>query len=153
MSGISTNTAETSPTGSVNLDLAPDGTGDLEEISTAECLDLLRSEQIGRIGVAVGERPEIFPVNYSLDASDSVVWRTAPGIKIFGAVNHHVVFEVDRFDTAQEWGWSVVVHGVARQTGRIAEGAHPLASWRSDAPNLVRIAGSSITGRRIRRHR
>ncbi len=73
-------------------------TDNIEEMTAAESLELLRSEHIGRIGVTVRRRPEIFPVNYSLDASDSIVLRTARGMKLAGGVNHHVVFEVDRFE-------------------------------------------------------
>jgi len=125
------------------------GTGHLEEIYPRECLELLATEQVGRIGVVVRGRPEIFPVNYSLDASNSVVLRTALGTKLSAAVNHHVVFEVDRFDVATSTGWSVVVHGVAHQTAVVTEGPRPVEPWREATPYLVRIAHISISGRRI----
>lgn len=125
---------------------------DIREIDKGECLELLRSEQVGRIGVVVDGLPEIFPVNYSLDASDSVVFRTAIGSKLPAAVNHQVVFEVDQFDRNWRTGWSVIVHGVAQQTQSIKEGEHVLVSWRNDTPYLVRISQQSLTGRRIERH-
>ena len=123
----------------------------IREIDKGECLDLLRSEQVGRIGVVIYGRPEIFPVNYSLDASDSVIFRTALGSKLPAAVNHHVVFEVDYFDQDRRSGWSVVVHGVAQQTQVIEAGEQVLVSWRDDTPYLVRISLQSLTGRRIER--
>ena len=123
----------------------------IREIDKGECLDLLRSEQVGRIGVVIDGRPEIFPVNYSLDASDSVIFRTALGSKLPAAVNHHVVFEVDYFDQDRRSGWSVVVHGVAQQTQVIEAGEQVLVSWRDDTPYLVRISLQSLTGRRIER--
>lgn len=126
-----------------------DGSANLEEISTTECIELLRTERVGRIGVVVRGHPEMFPVNYALDASDTVVLRTADGRKLAAAVNHHVVFEVDRFDTSMREGWSVIVHGVAHQTGSVAEGERLLMSWRHDASHLVRIVQTSVTGRRI----
>lgn len=124
----------------------------LEDIEAGECWELLASKQVGRIGVVVGGRPEIFPVNYSLDASDSVIIRTALGTKLEAAVNHHVVFEVDQIESDVLSGWSVVVHGVAHQTGRILEGTRPLQTWRDDTPYLLRIATMSISGRRIHHH-
>ncbi|MCL2393794.1 MAG: pyridoxamine 5'-phosphate oxidase family protein [Acidimicrobiaceae bacterium] len=124
----------------------------LKEINARECWDLLAGEHVGRIGVVVSGRPEIFPVNYSLDASESVIIRTGLGTKLEAAVNHHVVFEVDRFDSDLLNGWSVVVHGVAHQTGRVMEGTRPLETWKDDTPYLLRIAATSITGRRIHHH-
>lgn len=121
----------------------------IAEIAERECLELLRSQSVGRLGVVVEGRPEIFPVNYTLDASDSVVLQTAVGTKLVAAVNHHVVFEVDSFDTDLRSGWSVVVHGVAQETGRVAEGDRRLVSWRDDAPYLLRLVSTSITGRQI----
>ena len=121
----------------------------LEVLTEGASLELLRSEHVGRICVTVHGRPEIFPVNYSLDASGSVVLKTAQGTKLVGGVNHHVVFEVDRFDRSSPSGWSVIVHGVAQQTTRVDLGGDHLQSWRDDAPLLVRIAQISITGRRI----
>jgi len=121
----------------------------ITEIAYRECVELLRSQSVGHLGVVVRGRPEIFPVNYALDSSGSVVLRTAVGTKLVAAVNHHVVFEVDRFDTDMRSGWSVVVHGVAQQTGSVAEGDRPLVSWRDDASYLLRITSTSITGRQI----
>lgn len=124
----------------------------LEEIDAGESWELLAGQQLGRIGVVVRGRPEIFPVNYSLDASNSVIIRTAVGTKLEAAVNHHVVFEVDQVDPDLLNGWSVVVHGVAHQTGRVLEGTRPLRPWRENTPYLLRIATTSISGRRIHHH-
>jgi len=122
----------------------------LEEIDPPECLELLRTEQVGRIGVIDEGKPEIFPVNYALDASDAVIFLAAYGTTLLAAVNHHVVFEVDRFDPDLRSGWSVIVHGVAQQTDRVLEGEQPLVTWREHAPFLVRITQRSISGRRIK---
>jgi nitroimidazol reductase NimA-like FMN-containing flavoprotein (pyridoxamine 5'-phosphate oxidase superfamily) len=132
------------------VEAADDRDGGIEEIGHRECMELLRSQSVGRLGVVLRGRPEIFPVNYALDASGSVVLRTAMGTKLFAAVNHQVVFEIDCFDTDMRSGWSVVVHGVAQETGSVAEGDRPVVSWRADAPYLLRLASTSITGRQIR---
>ena len=104
----------------------------LQELTERECVRLLESQEYGRIGVVVDGRPEIFPLNYALDESRCVVFRTVVGMKLASAVNHHVVFEVDRVDPVTRSGWSVVVHGVAHQTGRINQGLRPLAPWLPD---------------------
>jgi nitroimidazol reductase NimA-like FMN-containing flavoprotein (pyridoxamine 5'-phosphate oxidase superfamily) len=125
--------------------------GQVVEIYPHECLELLHTEKVGRIGVVFEGRPEIFPVNYSLDASDAIIFRTAIGTKLPSAVNHHVVFEVDHFESDSRTGWSVVVHGVAQQTDYVTEGQDELVPWRDDTPYLVRIAQLSMTGRRIQK--
>jgi uncharacterized protein len=122
---------------------------DLEEIYPRECLELLATAVVGRLGVVVLGRPEIFPVNYALDASRSVILRTSLGTKFTAAINHHVAFEVDRFDAHARTGWSVVVHGVAHQTNAVSKSERPLLPWLDPVPYLVRIAHISISGRRI----
>ena len=121
----------------------------IQEISTTECNELLRTERVGRIGVIVRGRPEIFPVNYALDASGSILFRTGVGMKLDAALNRQVVFEVDRLDEDMVAGWSVVVHGVAHQTERVAEGENPLVTFLDETPHLIRISHSSVSGRRI----
>ncbi len=123
----------------------------IEEISATDSIELLRTEQVGRVGVTVRGRPEIFPVSYSLDASNSILFRTGVGTKSMAAVNHEVVFEVDRVDAEMGTGWSVIVHGVAQHTERVAENDRRLISFLDDTPYLIRISHSSVTGRRIHR--
>ena len=50
------------------------------------CWALLRSQEVGRLAVSIADRPEIFPVNYVVDHG-TVVFRTAEGTKLAGAVN------------------------------------------------------------------
>ena len=126
----------------------------VEEIREGECRDLLEGKRLGRLGVVVAGRPEIFPVNYSLDVTGAVVFETAPGTKLAAAVNHHVVFEVDHTETNRPdsgSGWSVVVHGVAHQTHpdklRFAGRRHH--SWLPEMPFTVRIHSNQVTGRRL----
>jgi nitroimidazol reductase NimA-like FMN-containing flavoprotein (pyridoxamine 5'-phosphate oxidase superfamily) len=57
----------------------------LQVIERAECLRLLATEEVGRLGVVVAGRPEIFPVNYVVDG-DEVMFRTDAGTKLAGAM-------------------------------------------------------------------
>jgi nitroimidazol reductase NimA-like FMN-containing flavoprotein (pyridoxamine 5'-phosphate oxidase superfamily) len=122
----------------------------MEILNRRECLELLRTEVFGRLGVVVDGRPEIFPVNYTLDIADAIVFQTAPGMKLAAAVNHNVVFEVDHSEQPKS-GWSVVVHGVAHHTAVTSlkfAGRYP-SSWVPDASNTMRITLTSVSGRRF----
>jgi hypothetical protein len=128
---------------------AGQGPGQLAELDVRRCLELLATQPVGRVGVVVRGRPEIFPVSYRLDASQSVVFRTTVGTKLAAAVNHHVVFEVDSYDPAAATGWSVVVHGVAHQTMTLGAGGYPGVPWVGPTTHLVRIAQVAVSGRRL----
>jgi nitroimidazol reductase NimA-like FMN-containing flavoprotein (pyridoxamine 5'-phosphate oxidase superfamily) len=130
------------------------GTG-AERISVAECLALLKSEEVGRLALVVDERPAIFPVNYTLDG-DTVVFRTAPGTKLAGISRSIATFEVDRWDAAEHTGWTVTVEGFAVEVSGVntAElydrmAALPLFPWApGEHPNLVRIMPVAVSGSR-----
>src|SRR5579859_6476259 len=116
----------------------------LEELTERECLELLATEELGRIGLVVHGRPEIFPVNYALDRAGCVVFRTSAGMKLTSAVNHDVVFEVDHADRGMKSAWSVIVHGVAHHTESILPGDRTLALWLRNKPYLIRITRLSV---------
>lgn len=130
---------------------------ELDEIDEAECWRLIGTQPVGRFGVKVGDYPLIFPVNHSVVAH-GVVFRTAPGSKLWATRRSNVSFEVDHIDPDTRSGWSVLIRGSAREIS--AETANPElvdvvagAAPESWAPgrreHLVRIVADSITGRRI----
>jgi hypothetical protein len=123
-----------------------------DEIGELECLELLETEEFGRIALVVQGRPEIFPVNYAVDQSGCVVFSTEIGTKYAAALNHRVAFEVDRIDRDRRSGWSVVVHGVAHHTQRhsVQDGPRALDPWPSGTHHVLRISRTSVTGRRLR---
>ncbi|HXY42956.1 MAG TPA: pyridoxamine 5'-phosphate oxidase family protein, partial [Acidimicrobiales bacterium] len=121
-----------------------------EAIDFKDCRELLAGEQIGRLGVIVDGRPEIFPVNYGLDG-DGIVFRTNQGRKMLGLPGD-VVFEVDRIDLKERSGWSVIVHGRAEDISqfdspRLRERAG--TPWTGPKDILVRISPTLVTGRRV----
>jgi nitroimidazol reductase NimA-like FMN-containing flavoprotein (pyridoxamine 5'-phosphate oxidase superfamily) len=128
----------------------------LEIIERAECLRLLASEEVGRLGVVFGGRPEIFPVNYVVDGDD-VMFRTDPGTKLAAATQNPVVFEVDHLDRVARSAWSVILHGRAHQvssfdspalTRRLAHLS--LYPWTGTAKaHLMQIVPTTMTGRRV----
>jgi nitroimidazol reductase NimA-like FMN-containing flavoprotein (pyridoxamine 5'-phosphate oxidase superfamily) len=89
-----------------------EGTATLEHLGRTDCLNLLALAQVGRVGFVVDGRPEILPVNYALDG-DAILFRTSEESVLNEASLTNVAFEVDCTDTAQQSGWSVVIHGHA----------------------------------------
>ena len=62
-------------------DRGPNPIASLEDLGRAECLDLLATAAVGRVGLLVDGRPEVLPVNYALDG-ETVLFRTAEGTAI-----------------------------------------------------------------------
>jgi uncharacterized protein len=118
------------------------------------CWALLRSHEVGRLAVSIDDRPEIFPVNYVVDHG-TVVFRTAAGTKLAGAVQRDVAFEADGYEPETGEAWSVVAKGRAEEISRGQElldtADLPLFPWHA-APKqrFVRIVAAEITGRRFR---
>ena len=118
------------------------------------CLELLRSQTVGRLAVSIRELPDIFPLNYAVDRG-SVVFRTAEGTKLAGAIlGQGVAFEVDGVDEAAGEAWSVVVKGQAVEIERMYDLLDaldlPLFPWHASPKNrFVRIEPVEITGRRF----
>jgi len=128
-----------------------DLSGGTEIISYEECRELLRNESVGRLGVVVDGRLEIFPVNYGLDG-DGILFRSNRGRKVTGALLGDVVFEVDSIDVEARSGWSVVVRGRAQDVTHFdgpALKAQAEVPWTGPKDALVRITLESVTGRRV----
>ena len=126
----------------------------MEHLTESECWTLLRSAAVGRLAVPMASGGvDIFPVNHVVDQG-SIVFRTAVGSKLSGAISaHEVAFEVD--DSDDERAWSVVLHGRAelinRQTDLFDSFELSLHPWHlSHKPYFVRITAVSTTGRRFR---
>lgn len=129
---------------------------EMEPLGRGECLGLLATASVGRVGLLVDLRPEILPVNYALDG-ETVLFRTAEGTVLTQASMAVVAFEVDRLDEVDHSGWSVLVQGVADDIGDAIDPTSErlrrltLVTW---APGTrqrwVRITPNKITGRRIR---
>lgn len=125
----------------------------LEVLGRTECLALLATVTLGRIGLTSAALPTILPVNFRL-VGDDIVVHTAAGTKLDAATRNAVVaFEADAMDPVEHTGWSVVVTGVAREAvddELAALTRVPLARW---APlgdeRVIAIAAQLISGRRI----
>lgn len=123
------------------------------DIDREQCIDLLKSQQVGRIAWRAADGMQILPVTYAW-YQETVVFRTSPYGMLSELVREaDVAFEVDRIDADARSGWSVVIHGRARVA---AEPEEVRRLWRLDAPvpwasgtrNLfIQITPRLITGR------
>jgi nitroimidazol reductase NimA-like FMN-containing flavoprotein (pyridoxamine 5'-phosphate oxidase superfamily) len=126
----------------------------LEVLERDECLRLLGTATLGRIGVSSGALPTVLPVNFRFDGR-RILFRTGVGTKLDAATQNAVVaFEVDEIDPLAHTGWSVVVRGVACELTDADELAgaqlRPLARWASgDDHRVVAIQPEIVSGRRI----
>jgi uncharacterized protein len=128
----------------------------VEELEAEECLRLLGSVSVGRVGVTIEALPAVFPVDFVVN-DGAIVFRTVPGTKFDAATSDYVVaFEADAEGTTEDpTRWSVLVRGIARVLTEPAEISAarqlPLESWawEGGADRFVRIYPTVITGRRI----
>ncbi len=125
-----------------------------EELTGDKCWDLLAKARTGRIAVAIGEHPDIFPINHVVD-DRTIVFRTDPGTKLAAAVlGPGVAYEVDHIDDEGGTAWSVVAKGHARELHTVEEMTRaeelPLYPWDTGAKHhYVAITVNEITGRRF----
>jgi uncharacterized protein len=129
--------------------------GGLEVLALEDCLRLLASAPVGRVGFHADGEVVILPVNYVVDGQD-IVFRTAPGSKLSAAEGQNLVaFEADDYDRQSQAGWSVLVNGHAEMVYEDTEirrlARLGLRSWATatDKPFWIRIRPTSVTGRQI----
>ncbi len=125
----------------------------LEALSEDECWQLLSSVSVGRLAAIVDGEPDIFPVNFVVDGR-RLVFRSEPGTKLAAVGGHLVAFEADRTTEAFRTGWSVIVKGaLVELTDPLEIGRAEtlgLVAWSTSAkPHWLRIAATTVTGRRI----
>lgn len=126
----------------------------VEELSEKQCWELLRSTEVGRLAVIVGDHPEIFPVNYAVDQG-TVLFRSAAGTKATSALSDApVAFEADGYDAETGLVWSVVVKGQATTFRAIEEAVESfeveVRPWQGGKKErFIRIRPHEVTGRRF----
>lgn len=125
----------------------------LEEMTREQCLEMLDSVHVGRIGATVEFRPFIFPVNFRLHGNKIMI-RSVPGTKLDAALSGQVVaFEVDGFSQDGSSGWSVLVRGSANEVTDPEELAKadkiPIHNYAFDEQpkRIVLISTTGMSGR------
>lgn len=129
-------------------------TGTVQRLGRGECLELLRTANLGRVGLEIAGVLTVLPVNFAVLDGD-VVFRSAPGSKLSMALmGARVAFEVDDADPETGAGWSVLVVGAASEVReqRTLRAVHnlPLHAWAGgERDHVIRIAAERMTGRRV----
>lgn len=129
-----------------------------EILARPECLALLGSQSLGRVGASIDALPVILPVHFAL-VGQTVLFRTSPGTRFDAATLGAVVaFQADEYEPEMVSGWSVLVQGVATEVDdpeqlRRAERV-PVTWWDDDATSrLVQIEATQVSGRQFGRAR
>ena len=126
----------------------------VEPLEPSECMQLLGSVRLGRVGWAGAEGPSVLPVNHSV-IEGNVVFRTDLYSSLAdGTRSGTVAFEADELDDRLQSGWSVLVLGRAEHVEDPAEMAdlfHRMGQpWAPGSrPLVARVIPSQVTGRRF----
>ncbi|HEU4546941.1 MAG TPA: pyridoxamine 5'-phosphate oxidase family protein [Microlunatus sp.] len=125
-----------------------------EDLTAAQCHELLGQRHVGRIAWTAADGPQLFPISYVWH-DDNVIFRTSP-YGVLSELVHRtaVVFEVDDIDQNRRLGWSILVRGRAVGIApdeltrpSVMSAALP---WASGHRNLIiAVAPDEITGRRF----
>ncbi|MDO5032069.1 pyridoxamine 5'-phosphate oxidase family protein [Corynebacterium sp.] len=124
----------------------------IEVLKDDEALELMGTQQLGRLVVRMHEDMDLYPVNFVV-SEGKIFFRTAEGSKLVNVLlNDKVLFEAD--DHTNEKAWSVIVKGHARilETNDDIHKADdlPLKPWLPTLKyNYVEITPDSISGRRF----
>jgi len=126
--------------------------GRITELDRAECLELLMSRSVGRVGFGTADGPLVLPVNF-VPYDGGVLFRTSPHNSIAQNLNGKpACFEVDEIDDFTESGWSVLVRGTAAfvdDPATLPRDERPVP-WAEGTRSLfVHVPGTSVTGRRL----
>lgn len=124
-------------------------TGRVTEMTEADCWEMLRRHELGRLAYRDGDTVQIAPLNYAVQGR-SIVFRTAEGSKLSGIRGHSdVAFEID--ETTDEAAMSVICRGnaveVSGDEALMVEQLR-LRPWvRAVKHHVVRIDIEEISGR------
>ncbi len=130
----------------------------LEILPPDECLRLLASVPVGRVGFVADGEVVVLPVNHVVDGQD-VIFRTAHGSKLAAAEGQNrAAFEADHYNEQTQAWWSVLVNGRAEVMDAEADierlslslsrlGVYPWVTAMRH-PFWIRIRPASVSGRR-----
>jgi nitroimidazol reductase NimA-like FMN-containing flavoprotein (pyridoxamine 5'-phosphate oxidase superfamily) len=84
---------------------------EVQNLEHHECWAMLRTVSVGRLAVLADGRPDIFPVNYTIDGR-TLAFRTGEATKLGKASKGaEVALEADGVDPDSGPAWSVVAKG------------------------------------------
>jgi nitroimidazol reductase NimA-like FMN-containing flavoprotein (pyridoxamine 5'-phosphate oxidase superfamily) len=126
----------------------------VEDLDLESCLQHLRAETVGRVGVVTDGFPIVLPVNFRLVEALGLTWvalRTRRG-NVIEQASEKVAFEIDGIDTIRRRGWSVLVRGtLLRVDPESADFRERFDSepWLAERDAWLVIEPFSITGREL----
>jgi nitroimidazol reductase NimA-like FMN-containing flavoprotein (pyridoxamine 5'-phosphate oxidase superfamily) len=126
----------------------------LEVLDRTECLRLMSTQILGRIGVTVDALPVVLPVNFQVFDGELII-QTERDTRLAEATHNTVVaFEVDNAETGGTGSWSVTLTGIATEIADpevIAQLRRlPFTRWvRNDNDRYVGISLDIVSGRRV----
>jgi nitroimidazol reductase NimA-like FMN-containing flavoprotein (pyridoxamine 5'-phosphate oxidase superfamily) len=127
----------------------------LVRMDRAECLELLAAHRFGRLALAAGGTPMIFPVNYRMDG-EALIFRSADGSKVDQGRGGPACFEIDAVDDETRSGWSVVVSGLLEEITTLQPSIYKrtvstdVDPWaEGEKPHWLRLRAGNVTGRRV----
>jgi len=127
----------------------------LEKLDRRECVELLRTESVGRVGFIFDGFPMVLPVNYRIVEKDGKIWlavRTRPG-NVLDRADTPVAFEIDAIDPHAKQGWSVLVRGtlgrVDPEAADTSQHVDPEPWMTVDRDAWLAIDPFEISGRRL----
>lgn len=125
------------------------------QLGPDQCLELLASCQVGRVGTSMGALPVILPVNYVV-FDHGVLIRTTAGTKLDAAARGIMVaFEADAHDPDSRAGWSLLLVGKTSEVNDPVKPERVEAVATSPWPDVegelhyVHIKAERISGRRF----
>ncbi|MGJ3509529.1 pyridoxamine 5'-phosphate oxidase family protein [Enemella sp. A6] len=122
--------------------------GTFETLAEAECWELLRTQNVGRVAWSGEDGVQVLPVNYVLD-DDRVVFRTIGGGALASlASGRRVAFQIDDIDTETQTGWAVLAQG-ASGVPQPHDGPDP-QPWVDDHRDLwIALTITEVSGRLV----
>ncbi|UWF77937.1 MULTISPECIES: pyridoxamine 5'-phosphate oxidase family protein [Microbacterium] len=131
----------------------------ITELSEQQCIELLGTTTVGRLGFVHEGRVHVIPVNFLLDGHDIVV-RTSPEgpISELPDSTELVAFEIDHHDDLSGGGWSVLLNGpvtvMSDEELAAVPGTRRVQPWAGGERSLaLRLRPELVSGRRVQRPR
>lgn len=125
------------------------------ELSSWECLDLVREQPVGRICINDLGYPLAFPINYRVLAATPlacrIVIRTAPDNTI-GRYHGPASLEVDHIELGHGRAWSVIVRGTLQPLLGVPGEVDPKPFVSAGRSRWMVLDGTAISGRRFTAH-
>lgn len=128
--------------------------GEIEYLTEATCLRLLKTVRVGRVALTRHALPVVLPVSFALDGTSIVLRTTRDSVLDASRDEVVVAFEAGELDPDSGSGWSVLVTGTMQKiTERSAilraQQLRPTPWPGNDGHLFVRIAPGLVSGSRV----